>query len=94
MNARGGWVLVASLVLGHAAPAAAAEPLSPQELLALGRADLFAQQGRWEAAAVELGRLPRDSQQNPAVRQYVARTFSRLYGPEGAEGPPLADRLG
>lgn len=73
-------VLMAALVVGPL-PAASAEPLSSQDLLALGRADHWAQQGRWDAAATELGRLPHASQENPAVKRYVARTFGRLYGP-------------
>ena len=86
---------LAAALLAGPLPTAAADPLSPQELLALGRADYLSQQGHWDAAAAELGRLPKPSQQQPAVRQYLSRTLGRLHAappptttPAGAEPAP------
>ena len=72
--------LVATSVV--AAPSAAfADAGASPELLALGRVESFIQRQEWEAAATELGRLPKETHEAPAVKQYVRTVVTHLYAP-------------
>ncbi len=52
-----------------------------QELLVLGRVESLVQRQQWDAAATELGQLPKEVQEVPAVKQYVRAVLGHLYAP-------------
>ncbi len=52
-----------------------------QELLVLGRVESLVQRQQWDAAAAELGQLPKEVQEAPAVKQYVRTVLPHLYAP-------------
>jgi len=61
--------------------AEAAETLSSQDLLTLGRVEHFSQRRQWEAAAAELGRLPKSAQESLAAKTYFRTVLPHLYTP-------------
>ena len=61
--------------------AEAAETLSSQDLLTLGRVEHFSQRRQWEAAAAELGRLPKSAQESQAAKGYLRTVLPHLYMP-------------
>lgn len=77
-------ILLPTLLLQTLCPPTALAEAASADLLALGRADHFRQRGQWEAAAAELGRLPKSAYDDPSVRRYVASVVPRLY----PERPP------
>ena len=91
MNAVSSTLCLSTLCLSTLYPSTASgEPLSQQELLALGRIEHFAQRRQWEAAATELGRLPKAAHDDQAVQRYLRTIFPWLYGPR----PPAPTKRG
>ena len=63
------------------------------ELLALGRVEYFTHRGQWEAAAAELGRLSKASQESAAMKQYLNTVVAHLYEPARPAATRAAARV-